>query len=234
MKKGKLIVIEGPDGCGKSTQCTLLVKKLKSEGKSVKFIHFPNYNSFYGEMISEFLRGEFGGVEEVHPKLVGLLFGLDRKDYIHELQRCLRVFDYVILDRYVTSNIVYQGSKFFKTAEELEDQWSVQYQKYVDLSKWILDFEYVMNSLPSPDLEVVLTVPMDFIEGNLNERRESESRDYLEGQNDIHEVSSLQKIVSKLYSLQYTLNKLDCSDGHGKMLPPEEISNTLLHFVKTA
>jgi dTMP kinase len=71
--EGKIIVIEGLDGSGKSTQIELLKTKLKIMGVDYKYIHFPMLNQGrYGELIAEFLRGEYGTVEGVHPKLVAV------------------------------------------------------------------------------------------------------------------------------------------------------------------
>ena len=80
--KGKFIVIEGLDGCGKSTQVRLLQQKLEADGTAHRFIHFPMLNQgVYGNLTAEFLRGEFGSLEEVHPKLVALLFANDRLEH---------------------------------------------------------------------------------------------------------------------------------------------------------
>ena len=73
------IVIEGLDGAGKSTQVELLSKYLQSEGKNVEYVHFPTGDSeIFGDMINRFLRGEFGGIGDVNPYLVSLLFAGDR------------------------------------------------------------------------------------------------------------------------------------------------------------
>ncbi|MBQ1842912.1 MAG: thymidylate kinase, partial [Bacteroidales bacterium] len=70
-----LVVLEGLDGAGKSTQVSRLKEYLKTRCEKMEYIHFPRYDApVYGELISRFLRGDFGGNDRVHPQLVALLF----------------------------------------------------------------------------------------------------------------------------------------------------------------
>ena len=74
-----LVVLEGLDGAGKSTQVKKLRNYLETRLGSLEYIHFPRYDApVYGELISRFLRGDFGSNESVHPQLVALLFAEDR------------------------------------------------------------------------------------------------------------------------------------------------------------
>ena len=74
-----LIVLEGLDGAGKSTQVKMLRAYLQTRCPELEYIHFPRYEApVYGDLISRFLRGEFGSNAEVHPQLVALLFAEDR------------------------------------------------------------------------------------------------------------------------------------------------------------
>jgi dTMP kinase len=62
-----LIVIEGLDGSGKSTQVRKLKKYLEGKNDKFEYIHFPRYEApVYGDLISSFLRGDFGSMNEVH------------------------------------------------------------------------------------------------------------------------------------------------------------------------
>ena len=103
-----LIVIEGLDGSGKSTQVKRLRKYLESVAGPLEYIHFPRYDApVYGDLISRFLRGDFGENEMVHPQLVALLFAEDRHGAVPAMKKTLEEGGIILLDRYVYSNIAY-------------------------------------------------------------------------------------------------------------------------------
>ena len=108
-----LIVLEGLDGAGKSTQVKKLKAYLEQVGpKPMEYIHFPRYNApVYGDLISRFLRGDFGSNETVHPQLVALLFAEDRHGASRDMKDVLSRGGTVLLDRYVYSNVAYQCAK---------------------------------------------------------------------------------------------------------------------------
>ncbi|MBQ0123547.1 MAG: dTMP kinase [Bacteroidales bacterium] len=213
-----LIVLEGLDGAGKSTQLKMVTSYLESLGKKVEYLHFPRYTApVYGELISKFLRGDFGGLNQVHPQLVALLFAEDRRDAAPLIRKWLSEGSCVILDRYVYSNIAFQCAKL-RSEEEIKD-----------LSSWIFSTEYNEYGIPVPDLNIFLDVPISFVDAKLKSARESDSdREYLQGKSDIHESSmDLQVHVREQYLAQCSLDssfiRVDCNDGEGRMLPPDRI-----------
>jgi len=212
-----LVVLEGLDGAGKSTQVRKLKAYLESITSSLKYVHFPRYDApVYGELISRFLRGDFGSNEAVHPQLVALLFAEDRHGASPELKETLSQGGCVLLDRYVYSNIAYQCAKLGSEEEK----------EY--LRKWIIDTEYGAFNLPRPDLNIFLDVPIGFVESRLESARKGSDRDYLNGAQDIHEANiEFQKQVRSIYLRQTELDprfiRIDCSDSEGQMLPPDAI-----------
>lgn len=212
-----LVVLEGLDGAGKSTQVKMLREYLESLFGSLEYIHFPRYDApVYGDLISRFLRGDFGTNETVHPQLVALLFAEDRHGAGPEMKDILRRGGNILLDRYVYSNIAYQCAKL-SDKDEAED-----------LREWIFNTEYGNFDLPRPDLNIFLDVPISFVESKLKSQRGGADRDYLEGGQDIHEADIRFQIkVRDIYRRQCELDprfiRIDCADENGLMLPKEAI-----------
>ena len=208
-----LIVLEGLDGAGKSTQLKLATDYIVSKGRKVEFLHFPRYSApVFGDLIGKFLRGEFGSLEQVHPQLVALLFAEDRRDAAGIVREWLGLGHVVILDRYVYSNIAFQCAKMNSRKES------------DDLRDWIIDVEYSKYGIPKPDLNLFLDVPIEFVDSKLKSARETEDREYLNGKADIHEADiTFQKNVRRLYLEQCELDsgfkRIDCGDADGHMLP---------------
>ncbi|MGN0190413.1 MAG: dTMP kinase [Candidatus Cryptobacteroides sp.] len=223
-----LIVIEGLDGSGKSTQVKRLESYLTETYGQVNYIHFPRYDApVYGDLISRFLRGDFGSIDQVHPQLVALIFAEDRHGAAPSMRDALNRGEIVLLDRYVYSNIAYQCAKMDSPdgAGQLRD--------------WILDTEYGTFGLPRPDLNIFLDVPVGFVEEKLLSQRQGGDRDYLDGGRDIHEADiEFQKKVRSLYLSQCVADpdflRIDCSSPQGQMLPPDEISAKVREVVDKA
>ncbi len=223
-----LVVLEGLDGAGKSTQVKKLRSYLESLYGSIEYIHFPRYDApVYGDLISRFLRGDFGNNETVHPQLVALLFAEDRHGAAPGMKAELAGGRCVLLDRYVYSNIAYQCAKLAdnQEAEALRD--------------WIFNTEYGSFGLPKPDLNIFLDVPISFVESKLAGARGGDDREYLNGAQDIHEADiEFQKRVRDIYRRQCELDpkfiRIDCSDEYGMMLPPGAIFARIKDVVDTA
>ncbi len=212
-----LIVLEGLDGAGKSTQVKRLREYLTQRCGSLEYIHFPRYEApVYGDLITRFLKGEFGSIEAVHPQLVALLFAEDRHGAAPVMRQALKEGKTVLLDRYVYSNIAYQCAK-------LKDV-----QERGKLRDWIFNTEYGNFELPQPDLNLFLDVPIGFVEQSLTHQREGQDRNYLAGAQDIHEASiAFQKAVRDMYVAETArdpkFRRIDCSGAQGEMLPPDAI-----------
>ena len=212
-----LIVLEGLDGAGKSTQVRKLRDYLGQKCPKLEYIHFPRYEApVYGGLISRFLRGEFGPIDQVHPQLVALLFAEDRHGAAPDIKKAIASGATVLLDRYVYSNIAYQCAKLADAGEA------------ETLREWILNTEFGEFDEPRPDLNIFLNVPIGFVEKNISSERKGSDRAYLHHAQDIHEADiEFQKRVRAMYLRQAEVDKglqvVDCSDENGEMLPPDAI-----------
>lgn len=221
-----LIVLEGLDGAGKSTQLRLLSDYVAAKGKDVEHLHFPRYDApVIGDMIAGFLRGDFGAIDTVHPKVVAYLFAQDRREAAPMIASKLASGKCVVLDRYVYSNIAFQCSKIADPAEAGA------------LRDWIFRTEYVDFGIPKPDLNIFLDVPISFVDDKLKHSREGDdNRNYLHGKSDIHEASiEFQKRVRAIYLKQCELDpsfiRIDCSSSIGDMLPSSEIFAKISQYI---
>lgn len=218
----KLIVIEGLDGAGKSTQIGMLKEWFTERKINHRYIHFPRMDApWFGELIARFLRGEFGEISQVDPYLVAMLYAADRSDASQMIKRWLSEGNYVILDRYAYSNIAYQCAKLTSPEEEKK------------LQEWILELEFRHFAIPRPDINIFLDVPFRFTAEKLANRRTGNDRSYLNGRADIHESSlSFQKKVREMYlkvaSADPSLEVINCYNNKSEILAPEEIFGLIL------
>ena len=156
---GKLIVLEGTDGSGKSTQFQRLTDRLSQEGRQFQKLVFPQYSEPSSALIRMYLGGEFGArPSDVNAYAASAFYSVDRyASYKKVWGQWYESDGLVVSDRYTTSNAVHQTSK-----EPPEKQ--------SDFLKWLYDFEYSKLGLPRPDLVVYLDVPTDFTEKMMRSR----------------------------------------------------------------
>lgn len=207
----KLIVLEGLDASIKLTQIELIKKYFESHNLKFYYLHFPIYgHNEASNVISSYLRGEYGNINDVNPIFVANMYAMDRYLYLPELQRHLMENDVVLLDRYVFSNMAYQGAKY-ENFGQAEIMWN-----------WIDEFEFGFLELPYPDLNLFLDVPLQSIEKRLNTKREGKDRDYLKGNIDIHEIDmNFQKRVRENYLALKSYQSFDVISVENRR--PEEI-----------
>ena len=168
---GKLIVIEGTDGSGKSTQFKLLTARLDAENHKFQKLVFPQYAEPSSALIRMYLGGEFGTKpSDVNAYAASAFYAVDRyASYKKVWGQWYEDGGLIVSDRYTTSNAVHQASK------EPEE-------KQAEFLKWLYDFEYDKLGLPAPDLVIYLDVPTDFTEAMMR-RREADTNTHA----DIHE-----------------------------------------------
>ena len=171
---GKLIVIEGTDGSGKSTQFRLLSQRLEAESKAFRRLVFPRYSEPSSALIRMYLGGEFGtDPSDVNGFAASAFFAVDRyASYKQDWGKWYEEGGLVIADRYTTSNAVHQAAKL--SGEEQDAFLS-----------WLYDFEYRKLGLPEPDLVIYMDVPTDHTERLMRHREQDTNT-----KADIHEQDS--------------------------------------------
>ena len=161
---GKIFVIEGINGSGKETQSQLLVEELKKKGLKVVIFSFPMYESPTGRIFKDCLLGKDGdswfqeSILDLDPKVVCLYTAADRKYNSNKIKEYLDKDYIVVLNRYTSSNMAHQGSKYESSEERF-----YMYQ-------WIDKLEYWLLGLPKPDLTIFLSLPPNYSHKLLNQQ----------------------------------------------------------------
>jgi dTMP kinase len=222
---GKLIVIEGTDSSGKETQTKKLYERLLSEGKNVRKISFPNYDSPACEPVKMYLAGKFGdNASKVNPYPISTMYAIDRyASYKMDWGNFLQNGGIIITDRYTTSNMVHQASKI----EDKEEK-----EKYL---QWLEDLEYNKMELPKPDMVIFLNMPTDMAAKLMAERKNKITG---ESQKDIHEKNK--EYLKKSYdnaceiAKKYNWQEIKCVNKELKSIEDigEEIYNLVSSLLK--
>ena len=216
---GKLIVIEGTDGSGKSTQFRMLWEHLESEQVPFQHIVFPRYKEESSALIRMYLGGQFGDKpSDVNAYAASSFYAADRyASYKMDWGKYYEAGGLVLSDRYTTSNAVHQASK------EPEE-------KQAAFLHWLYDFEYDKLGLPRPDLTIYLDVPTDFTEKLLRGREQSTNT-----KADIHEKDMAYlatcRETGRKAAAYYGWTVIQCVKD-GKMRSIEDIHEEIYRHVK--
>ena len=220
--KGKLIVIDGVDGSGKATQRKLLQEALLSKKIKVESIEFPRYeDNIYGKLVGRYLKGEFGGTNDVSPYLTSLPYAGDRLLAKPLIEKWLDEGKIVITDRYVSASMGHQAAKL-PVAER---------QEYLD---WLEELEYQTNGLPREDLVLFLYVAPEMAQRNILQK---DPRKYIEFQKrDIHEaneefLSESTKMFLKLAKEKPDWVLVECMK-EGKMKSRQDIHQEIVEVLE--
>lgn len=215
---GKLIVIEGLDGSGKSTQLELLLNNLLKRKIDCRTVSFPNYDSDASALVKMYLGGQFGSnPDDVNAFAASCFYACDRyASYKQQWGEYYRNGGVVLSGRYTTSNAVHQCSKL------PESEWS-------DFLNWLFDFEYNKLGIPAPDKIIFLDMPIEVSQKLLDSRYEGNG-----GHKDIHEqnVAYLEKCrKSALYTAQFSnWDIIPCAEN-GVARSIDEIATDVLNEV---
>lgn len=216
---GKLITIDGLDGCGKQTQSELLLSGLTERGIKVKLVSFPNYDSEACALVKMYLSGQFSeDPNAVNAFAASSFFAVDRvASYILDWKKDYDEDTVIIANRYTTANAIHQLSKIDDDALRAE---------FLD---WLYDFEFTKLSLPRPDLTLYLKLPVE-ISLSLIEKRSAETGREI----DIHENKAhLSSAASAAeFSARYLgWQTVECAEN-GKIRTIESISAEIMGVVE--
>ena len=219
MNKAKLIVIEGLDGSGKSTQFDLICDNLNKKHCSFRAISFPEYDKPSSALVKMYLNGDFSkNAEDINAYAASSFYAVDRyasyklyweKDYLEK--------QVILAARYVTSNAIYQMEKL------PQEKWD----EYLD---WLCDYEYKKLGLPKPDMVIFLDMPVEVSQNLLSKRYNGD-----ESKKDIHE-SNVDFLNSCRCSALYAAEKMgweviSCSKN-GEILPVETINEQIMERIE--
>lgn len=210
-KEGVLIVLEGTDGAGKSTQFEILTHRLEDAGYDIATFKFPQYNEPSSYFIQEYLKGSYGTVDEVGPYTASLFYALDRFAAADRIRQELSQGKIVVVDRYTGSNMAHQGTKFHHADQR---------RGYFI---WLDNLEFELLRIPRPNANFVLNVPAETAFSLLTDSEKTK---------DIHEVDieHVRRSVDVFNDLSQLFPKdfirVDCTRG-GNLLSKEIISNLI-------
>ena len=219
---GILIAFEGIDGSGKQTQVRLLEHELTARGFPVCVTGFPQYTSWFGKMVGQFLNGEFGPLESVDPHFTALLYAGDRFEAKWQLTDALNKGCIVLADRYVGSILAHQTAR-------------APAAKRADFLRWIEHLEYNIYGLPKENLVIYLRVPPHEAQHLVGKKS---SRPYTDSKQDIQEASLAHLAeAADMYDLLSRGSPwatVQCFDAlRSGMRLPEEISAEVLSAVQS-
>jgi dTMP kinase len=221
-----LIAIEGIDGAGKNTQTTLLKAKALAAGLSIAGMSFPNYGkTLFSASIADYLNGKLGDLHSVAPQFAALLYAGDRLETLPLIKQLNAAHDLLVCDRYVPSNLAYQGAKVPADRR----------QAFVD---WITRIEYEVYGVPRADLNIFLDVPVATAVELIARKK---PRSYTEKAADLHEADTAYLNACRgVYvdlAQQQTGGKwviIPCVNADGTMRDAEAISAGLWSAIQEA
>jgi dTMP kinase len=220
---GRLIAIEGIDGSGKRTQMDLLqgVIAAGEGGHSVYSTAFPQYDSWFGKMVGQFLNGELGALESVDPHFTALLYAGDRFEAKPKIDAALDEGKIVLIDRYIGSNLAHQTAR-------------IAPEKRAEFQRWVEHLEYNIYDLPREDLILYLRVPPTEAQKLVAQKSR---RSYTSAKQDLLEASlrHLQDAAAMYDQLALTAPwvTIECFDSAGgAMRSVKEIAREVLAAVE--
>ena len=215
---GKLIIFEGLDGSGKGTQTHLTAENLRAEGRDLRQITFPNYQSPSSSLVKMYLGGEFGQrPDDVNAYAASSFYAVDRyASYKTDWGSFYREGGLVLSDRYTTSNAVHQCSK-------------LPPMHWDGFLNWLFDFEYKKIGIPAPDAVLYLAVDPEVSQELLKERYHGD-----ESKKDIQEKDreymARSRAAAEYCAKAFGWHRIECTQGEDvkSMRTVEDINAEIL------
>jgi dTMP kinase len=221
-KKGKIIVIEGTDGTGKTTQVALLLKRLKKEKINHTLIDYPRYGLPSAYFIEQYLNGKYGGPNDVPPEVASLFYALDRYEAKNSIKKHLDAGKIIIANRYTSSSMGHQGAKLNNPKERKH------------LFQWLVELEHGLLGIPKAHTTIILRVPAAMAQRLIDKKGRrayiSKKRDIHEA--DLHHLEAAEKTyleMAKMFGHQV----IECTEK-GRLLTPVEIHEKIWQTVQKA
>jgi dTMP kinase len=216
---GKLIVLDGLDGCGKSTQLEVLCKNLTALNVNHKTVSFPCYDMPTSVFVHKYLNGEFSTTADgVNSYTASSFYAMDRyASYKLGWQKDYQNGTLIVCGRYISSNLIHQMVKL------PQEQWD-------SFAEWLYDYECNKLELPKADLTIFLDMPIEISQKLLSNRYDGN-----ETKKDIHE-KDIEYLKACRKSAIYSAKKLGwvvipCNDGEN-VRSIEDISKDILNAIK--
>lgn len=216
---GRLIVFEGTDGSGKSTQFQALCRRVTQSGREYQKLVFPQYQEPSSALIRMYLAGEFGShPQDVNAYAASAFYAVDRYASLKKVWgEYYEQGGLVLTDRYTTSNAVHQAVKCAPQEREA-------------FLRWLDDFEHDKLGLPRADLVLYLDMPTRC---SLELLRSREAATHTQG--DIHEVDPDYLAACRDSALQAARllgwQVIPCVTGDGRLRTVEEIHREVWSLV---
>ena len=216
--KGKLFVIDGLDGSGKSTQLEICRRRLEKMGHKIKVISFPDYDSKSSALVKMYLNGEFSDdPDDINAYAASSFYAVDRyASYMTGWKKDYEEGCIILAARYVSSNALHQMSKL------TPERWD----GYLE---WLYDYEYDKLGLPRADEVIFLDMPIEISQKLLSKRYDGD-----DNKKDIHE-SHVDYLYKCRRSALYASEKMDwsvvpCNEGD-EPLSVDNISDTIINII---
>lgn len=220
MVNGKLIVIEGIDGSGKTTQTNLLSQYLAKKGIANEVINFPRYDdNLYGKLIRRYLEGEFGSSKQADPRLMSLAYAGDRALAKSLIENWLNSGKIVLANRYNPSNKAHMSANLPANQRE-------------EFMRWLDELEFETNKIPRPNLNILLDVEPKAGQQNVKSERglarASNEKDIHE--NDLQHLENAYEIYLELAKAEENWKVIECMDN-GNMKSIEAIHKLIVENI---